>query len=163
MHPEPKRAFQDADVADLPSQDGGTLELHVRASNDAARAAISRVLSLVDEGSVRPEDLDMVEIALAEVFNNVVEHAYADDPDAEFIVEVTLQDPGMHFTIWDHGVPMPAGRLPGGKTADPDREGYEQAEGGYGLFLIRQLAKKLRYERVGDQNKLSFRIPLSPV
>ena len=26
--------------------------------------------------------------------------------------------------------------------------------------MIRQLARKLRYERAGDRNRLSFRIPL---
>ena len=56
---------------------------------------------------------------------------------------------------------MPAQRLPGGAPADETRGGHEQAEGGYGLFMIRQLARKLRYEREGDRNKLSFRMPLT--
>lgn len=131
-----------------------------RSSNDNARAAIDRILALGEEAGGSREALDRLEIALAEVFNNVVEHAYADAPDGEVEVTVDVLPPGLHITIWDDGVPMPAGRLPGGQTADPGLAGHEQPEGGYGLFLIRQLAKKLRYERVGERNRLSFRFAL---
>ena len=94
------------------------------------------------------------------MFNNIVEHAYAGTTDGSIDVTVERQSPGMHFTFWDNGVPMPTGRLPGGNLPDPELAGHEQAEGGYGLRLIRQLARKLRYERVGNKNRLSFRIPL---
>jgi serine/threonine-protein kinase RsbW len=55
---------------------------------------------------------------------------------------------------------MPKGRLPLGNPADVSRPAVEQEEGGYGLFMIRQLARKLRYTRLGDQNEISFRITL---
>jgi serine/threonine-protein kinase RsbW len=74
---------------------------------------------------------------------------------------VDAAPPGLHFTITDDGAAMPTGRLPGGNTADPSREAHEQEEGGYGLHLIREVARKLRYERTETRNRLSFRIPLS--
>jgi len=101
-----------------------------------------------------------LEIALAEVFNNIVEHAYADRDDGQVEITVEMLPPGMHFAIVDTGAPMPAGRLPSGQTADPELSGHEQPEGGYGLHLIRIIAKKLRYKRVGDENHLTFRIAL---
>ena len=129
---------------------------------EGTRSAIDQIVAMVDDMAVRSEDLDALEIALAEVFNNIVEHAYADRDDG--VVEVILEakEPGLHLEIWDDGVPMPAGRLPSGAPADAELGGHLQAEGGYGLFLIRQLARKLRYDRVDGRNRLSFRIVLNP-
>ena len=150
------------DKGSLPSADGGArLELAFQATNDAVRRAIRSIVGQIDPGAVAQEDVDLLEIALAEVFNNVVEHAYQGTGHGHVEVTVEMRDPGMHFTIWDDGEPMPAGRLPGGAPADPALEAFEQAEGGYGLFMIRQLARKLRYERAGGRNRLSFRIKLT--
>jgi serine/threonine-protein kinase RsbW len=132
----------------------------VPATTAGTRAAILRILRLIDPHGIAAEDLHAMEIALAEGLNNIVEHAYADRPDGEIEVHVTAIETGLAFEIWDDGAPMPTGRLPLGKAADPDLPAHEQAEGGYGLLLIRQLARKLRYERLGERNRLSFRIAL---
>lgn len=134
--------------------------LSVPATNEGTRAAIRHIAGLVDRTRVSADDADRLEIVLAEALNNIVEHAFADREDG--IIEITIDaaPPGLHFTITDDGLPMPTGRLPGGNTADPDREAYEQAEGGYGLHLIREVARKLRYERTYTHNRLTFRIPL---
>lgn len=153
---------------DIPRPDGGQADaaesagFAVPATNDGTRAAIQRILALIDDAAFSREDVNLLEIALAEVFNNIVEHAYRDVPGGTMEVFVARRDPGIHVTIWDEGAAMPAGRLPGGAPADPALEAHEQAEGGYGLFMIRQLARKLRYERVGDRNRLSFRVSLTP-
>ncbi|MEM0947805.1 MAG: ATP-binding protein [Pseudomonadota bacterium] len=137
------------------------IEISFEATNPAARRAIRSIIGQVEPGTVSQEDIDVLEIALAEVFNNIVEHAYQDTGRGQVDVAVEMRTPGMHFTIWDDGEPMPAGRLPGGAPADPSLDAHEQAEGGYGLFMIRQLARKLRYERTEGRNRLSFRIKLS--
>lgn len=138
----------------------GALRLFVEASNESVRLTIRRIGDFLTEVAVSEEDRALIEIALAEILNNVVEHAYAETEDGLIEISAALATPGLQFTIWDDGHPMPAGRLPGGDSARPDLAGHEQAEGGYGLYMIRQLARKLRYERVGDRNRLSFRVAL---
>ena len=130
------------------------------ATNVGTRTAVGQIAALAARDGVPGTDINQLEIVLAEVLNNIVEHAYADRDDGTMEIIVDLEAPGMRFEIWDEGQPMPAGRLPRGSQADPDRAGFEQEEGGYGLHLIRHLARKLRYERVGARNRLSFRMAL---
>ena len=156
MPPEQQRAAADGDGADDISM------VTVPGTMDGTRSAIDQIIAMVEDMAVRSEDLHALEIALAEVFNNIVEHAYADRDDGVIEVILEAREPGLHLEIWDDGAPMPAGRLPGGAPADTSLEAHEQAEGGYGLFLIRQLARKLRYERTEGRNRLSFRVVLNP-
>lgn len=136
------------------------LSINAPATNESTRDIIIEVKSLIDQDRVSPDDVMQLEIALAEVFNNIVEHAYADRDDGRIEITIEMLPPGMHFTIVDTGAEMPQGRLPVGHSANPDLSAHEQAEGGYGLHLIRLIAKKLRYNRVGDENQLTFRIAL---
>ena len=164
MHPEPGTAQDTGDgivIRRGKSPEGAMRSaLSVRATNAGTRAAIKQISALVDRTTANPDDIDRMEIALAEVLNNIVEHAYSGRNDG--IIEVTIDSvpPGLHFTISDDGAEMPAGRLPGGNTAKTDLEPHQQAEGGYGLHLIRSVARKLRYERVGNHNQLSFKVVL---
>lgn len=145
---------------DRPDGSEKTLVFTVPATPDGTRAALRRIQQLVERRGVAADDVDAMEIALAEGLNNIVEHAYAGMDGGQVELHVSEIETGLFFEIWDDGVPMPAGRLPLGHAADPDRPAHEQAEGGYGLHLLRQLARKLRYERVGDRNRLSFRMTL---
>ena len=159
MHPEAKvqRTLTGA-VSDLREP----VEFVVPGTAEGSRIAITRILTMIDPAEFALDDIYALEIALAEVLNNIVEHAYQSQENGEIEINVEPIELGLAFTIWDDGEPMPAGRLPLGHAADPERAPHEQAEGGYGLFLIRQLARKLRYHRVGDRNRLSFRIALEP-
>jgi serine/threonine-protein kinase RsbW len=119
-----------------------------------------RASTLFEDAGASEEDLTAIELALAEVLNNVVEHAYEDIGEGEMDLCIDVQPPDVYIRVLDSGIPMPKGRLPLGKAADTSRPAFEQDEGGYGLFMIRQLARKLRYARNGDRNQLSFRITL---
>lgn len=132
----------------------------VAATNEGVRTAVQNASNYISEFNVSVEDVTSVELALAEVLNNVVEHAYEGTTDGEAELRIWIQEPHIYFRILDTGRPMPNGRLPLGNPADVDREDFEQVEGGYGLYMIRQLARKLRYTRFGPYNQLSFRITL---
>lgn len=100
------------------------------------------------------ESRGVVEIVLAEVLNNVVEHAYA-TYSGKIEVWVTRRENYLFIRLVDHGLPMPGEELPGGKLAEPS-ESAELPEGGFGWFLIRTMSDDLTYRRDGDQNILSF-------
>jgi serine/threonine-protein kinase RsbW len=105
------------------------------------------------------DDRGTVELVLAEVLNNVAEHAYAGGSGP---VEVGLcaTPLGLACRIVDRGLAMPGGKLPDGGL--PDVAPPDFPEGGFGWHLIRSLTADLTYARSAGQNRLSFLIPLSP-
>ena len=133
---------------------------YLPASNEGVRAGVMNASQFIADVGASEDDLTAIELALAEVLNNVVEHAYEGTTDGEMELRIAHQDPHVFFRILDSGRPMPNGRLPLGNAADTALEDFQQDEGGYGLFMIRQLARKLRYSREGHYNELSFRITL---
>lgn len=95
-----------------------------------------------------------VEIVLAELLNNVVEHAYADYP-GEIAIEVARAWDGLHCEVVDSGRPMPDGQPP-----DPDLNPPQALpEGGFGWFMIRALSEDLRYTRQNGRNEIRLRVP----
>ena len=95
-----------------------------------------------------------VEIVLAEVLNNVVEHAYA-DYSGQIAVCITPRDGYLFVRVVDDGLPMPGGEAPGGKLSKTTKI-ESLPEGGFGWYLIRSLSQDLTYARDGRQNVLSF-------
>jgi len=150
----------DMDPRIAPDHTDEEVVFRLAATNEGVRIAIGNIRAYIAEFNVSEEDLTSVELSLAEVLNNVVEHAYDGTTDGEVELRIWVQEPHLYFRVLDRGRPMPKGRLPLGSPADVDREDFEQDEGGYGLYMIRQLARKLRYTRFGPYNQLSFRITL---
>jgi serine/threonine-protein kinase RsbW len=100
------------------------------------------------------------ELVLAEVLNNVAEHAYGGGLGP---VAVTLAraPAGISCLIVDQGGMMPGGKLP--DSALPpvtDLEPEDLPEGGFGWHLIRTLTRDLAYLRTGGCNRLSFLLPV---
>lgn len=108
--------------------------------------------SAVDDGTV--------ELVLAEVLNNIVEHAYS---DAAGLITLDLRRARGRLCclLRDEGRPMPAGCLPPGlaPALGPAPAIADLPEGGFGWFLIRSLTRDLHYDREPGCNRLSFSIP----
>ena len=122
----------------------------------AVRHGLARLLRMQPLCDLGEEARGTAEIVLAEVLNNIVEHAYADQP-GEIRVEVRRGTAGIRCQIRDRGRPMPGDMPPLGHLR-PMAEGDDLPEGGFGWFLIRALAQDLTYARDGDENVLSFRL-----
>ncbi len=104
--------------------------------------------------SLSAEDRGTAEIVLAEVLNNVVEHACATG-NGPILLALSLGEGLLQCRVEDEGTPMPGGALPAGRPGDP----AALPEGGFGWHLIRLLCQSLRYERAGGRNLLSFSLP----
>lgn len=99
-----------------------------------------------------------LEIVLAEVLNNIVEHAY-DGQGGDIELAVLPLDQGVMCLVTDKGRPMPAdglpdGRLPEGVLPDAGLDGLP--EGGFGWFMIRALASDIHFARMRGANQLRF-------
>lgn len=123
---------------------------------EALRAAVARFARRMS-----PEDAGALELTLAEVLNNIVEHAYADA--GEGLVELAVCQTGgrLFCRVEDRGRPMP--RLSVMRQPMPPTEvaTFELAEGGWGWALVHTLTEGLSYARQGDRNRLTFEIPLN--
>jgi serine/threonine-protein kinase RsbW len=124
------------------------------------RDSIRDIVTLLEPVDLLEEEAGVFELVLAEVINNVVEHAYREDPNGWIEILAAPGPRGISCRISDEGLPMPGGKPPVGMLHDLDCDTNDLPEGGFGWFLIGDLAKDLRYERRGNRNYLSFRMAI---
>lgn len=135
------------------------LHLVLAADPVSIREGLRKMLALAPLVGLKPDGRGTAELVLAEVLNNVAEHAYANLTSA---VRITLSPvaEGIRCLIVDQGVAMPGGTLPPGRLpGGPGTPLDDLPEGGFGWHLIRTLTQDLAYVRSGADNRLSFTLP----
>jgi serine/threonine-protein kinase RsbW len=132
------------------------------ATPDAVRDALAGLVDALAPLALTPEECGSVELVLAEAMNNVVQHAYPGVADGQMTLEIDLATTGLICRLSDSGMSMPDGRLPPGWGTKAAIRPEMLPEGGFGWFLIRSLARDLRYTRSTMGNLLEFRIAVRP-
>ncbi|MGV6848249.1 MAG: ATP-binding protein [Marinibacterium sp.] len=117
------------------------------------RTALSQIRSEF-AGNLPHNVCGRVEIALAEILNNIVEHAYAGTENGEVMICAWIDRSMLHLEVRDDGAPMPNLAIPRGGLQDLTVARDDLPEGGFGWMLIRTLARDLTYERNGATNIL---------
>ncbi|MEZ5911235.1 MAG: ATP-binding protein [Paracoccaceae bacterium] len=135
---------------------GGQSGLSLTIASDplAVRNALETVRCALQMDDVPDDTRSAAELVLAEVMNNIVEHAYRGG-SGDMDLHLRAAPGGIRCEITDSGAPIPGGLLPDpapGQTYRPD----DLPEGGFGWFLIRTLAQDLQYRREHGRNCLSF-------
>lgn len=130
----------------------------LNASQKSVRKALRAVKAQLDDHGIVPDDLASIELVLAEALNNIVEHAYSGTDEGLIEVALSVDDNELAFRITDRGLPMPNGEPPKGTLAPMTGEISELPEGGFGWFLIHELAHDLAYVRHESSNVFSFRM-----
>lgn len=125
------------------------------------REALGAIAGWLGAEGLGTEDCGRVELVLAEALNNIVEHALAGQPGCGIDVMLARFPHWIDCEVRDGGLPMPSGQLPQGRAPDLPTRVRDLPEGGFGWFLIRELAAELRYTRQGGINHLAFRIGLA--
>lgn len=130
-------------------------------TEDAVRDGLAKAMNCLAPLRLGPDDAGTVEMVLAEVLNNVVEHALAGAQKQSAIeIRGRHSTAGLHLTVIDRGAPMPDGAAPVSKAPVLDVSMHDIPEGGFGWFLIHTLASNVHYARVGASNHLSLRLPV---
>ena len=132
-----------------------------RAEFETVRETLSELDDWLDWLGMRADPRGSAELVLAEVLNNIVEHAYGEGAPGDVELSVGHSQKFLSCRLTDWGRPMPRSELPEGKSAALDVDLAELPEGGFGWFLIRQMVEELHYHRDNDRNVVSFRLPLS--
>ncbi|WP_254870015.1 ATP-binding protein [Celeribacter sp. HF31] len=136
------------------------MRLILPATDAAVRRGLQTIKHGLEPNGLAADEVASLEIVLAEILNNIVEHAYADHPEGLIDIRLSQADDGLHFLISDRGNMMPGGEPPLGLQANLNCDIADLPEGGFGWFLIRELAHELRYAHVDGENKLSFRMAI---
>lgn len=123
----------------------------------AVRQGLVDILALPAFRAMDMAARNSAELALAEVLNNIVEHAYAGTV-GPITVTATAGKGHVMLEIVDKGRALPAERLPVGARPVIDPKA-ELPEGGFGWFLIRSLVENLAYRRQSGRNHMSFCLP----
>ena len=144
-------------VSNLPS-----IGISVQSGQLAVRDALGKLLDGLAPLSLDIEEIGTVELVMAEALNNIVEHAYPDG-DATGSIDITCEheNDGLHLCVIDRGRGMPDGRTPLGARVEVDVALNDMPEGGFGWFLIRDLAKDVTYRRIGSENHLNLRLAVA--
>jgi serine/threonine-protein kinase RsbW len=141
-----------------PNTNNGSLRLIIPASDLSVRCGLQSIRSGIERLQLSDDALSTIELVIAEVLNNIVEHAYKGPAKGMIEVDLMFEDSSIHCTITDDGDPMPNGQLPDGAPRDLTGDLADLPEGGFGWFLIRQLTTNLHYGRQDNRNVLTCRI-----
>ena len=126
----------------------------------AVRRALKASMTGLIHLELNQDDKGVVELVLAEVLNNVVEHAYAHQHNGIMELQIKRNGHQLEVTVLDEGVPLPSDSVPIAPIHDLDVPVDNLPEGGFGWFLIKELTQNLQYTRCGTRNCLTFELPL---
>jgi len=119
--------------------------------------------------------LGRCETVLAEVLNNIAEHGQTrhgqtlhgqtSGPDDWIELHCRRSQDGIHLCVTDHGRALPRHLLSPSDGSSTPLAGLsldDVPEGGFGWFLIRELARDLCCVRTNTGNRLTFTVPRNP-
>ncbi|WP_159440044.1 ATP-binding protein [Phaeovulum vinaykumarii] len=126
------------------------------AVRDALAAAVARFVDQLSR-----EEAGTLELVLAEVMNNIVEHSYGERHEGTITLSIVRDRRGLSCSVSDDGVPLPPICLDEPRLPSTDVAREHLPEGGFGWFLIRDMTRDLGYHRENGRNLLAFRLPLA--
>ena len=129
----------------------------------AVRNALTRTLAALKNLELTLEERGTVELILAEALNNIVEHANAENPNGMIELQITPTKGGLCCKLRDDGKPIPEGKLPVDSSLLRNCDVSDLPEGGFGWFIIQNLAHDLKYIRSNGMNVLFFRIAVGQI
>ena len=123
---------------------------------NAELAEIERVRDFLRQSMhgiiIAEEETIKLELALHEIFVNVVMHAY---PKGEGAVAIRIRCDGVAFyiEIRDRGIPFNPEDIP---PIDLEKKIQLGTRGGLGIYLFKTLMDEYSYRRDGDENVLTI-------
>ena len=138
-----------------PREDAAVSERHTAVPGDAAQlpALLTFLQDFWSELKLPPTEALTFELALEEVFMNVVMHGSHADRAPRVKMSMTLLDGGVMLTVEDDGPPFDPLSLP---APDLTASLETRPVGGLGVFLVRQVMDSVRYERRDTTNRLQM-------
>ncbi|KPA21166.1 Serine-protein kinase RsbW [Shimia sp. SK013] len=139
------------------------IHIELEGTPEEVRAALMKLRERLSEHQVETFNAGTLEVVLAEVLNNVVEHALANHSDGTITLCANYDVNKWCIRVRDNGTPMPDNQIPAGEQPDVDADLLDLPEGGFGWMMVRTLAHDIVYARTAHNwNELTFTIPDTP-
>lgn len=126
------------------------------------REDLTRVRLAVDQlaGECRlaAEVVGDMQVALDEILTNIVDYGYHDGAEHEIRIFLRVVDNVFEATIEDDGMPFNPLSVAAPNTSAPLRE---RRIGGVGVHFVKNLMSEVRYDRIGDRNRLVLKKKLT--
>ncbi|PRY20906.1 serine/threonine-protein kinase RsbW [Aliiruegeria haliotis] len=132
------------------------IEERIDSTAESVRNALKRTTRALAERGACPREIESTEVVLAELMNNVVEHAYLGQPGRSICLRVDILDDSLSCHVVDDGLALPGLAPPPVHRHDFNVDLEDLPEGGFGWTLIQDLTCELGYVRSNGQNHVSF-------
>ena len=95
-----------------------------------------------------------MEVCVVEAVNNMIKHAYGNEPGHDVEVNIALHSDRIVFRLCDRGKVL---ELPDEPELNIDPDDLENLpEGGMGVFIIYEIMDTVTYEQFSDCNELTI-------
>ncbi len=136
------------------------IHIELEGTPKEVRYALETLRERLTERQLEACNAGTLEIVLAEVLNNVVEHALVHQSDGLISLTGNYDANSWFLKVRDNGAPMPEDQIPSGKPPEVDTDLMDLPEGGFGWMMVRTLARDIVYARTDEGwNELTFSIP----
>lgn len=126
--------------------------LSFQSGHFSTRQALLRLMGELESLKLSRATCVNIELVLAEIFNNIVRHAYSIDQVGPIHVCGTYFGNEIYFKVEDFGCEMTDTSNAAAQNPQLPNADDSLPEGGFGWFLIAQLAQRYRYWRESDKN-----------
>ena len=130
-----------------------SLTLRLRNHFDELPALAETVETFLNEQSAGAEAVFAANLALEELFTNIVKYGYDDQGAHEVEIQLEIKDGVLHLAISDDGHPFNPFDQPEPDTSLPAEE---RDIGGLGIHFVRNMLDTCAYERAGDRNVVTL-------
>ncbi len=112
------------------------------------------ILENIETVELKKSDIRKVEIASEEVLVNIINHAYQGQSDKIIKIQVDVNQHVIELKFFDNGPKFnPTEEEISYESGLPLEE---RSLGGLGLIMIHQYMDDIKYERLGDMNRLTL-------
>ncbi len=130
-----------------------SLTLEVKNSRAALPSASEAAEAWLQQYRPNPEAIFFVLLAIEELVTNSIKYGYDDPGEHTIVIVLSAADQSFTMIVTDDGHPFDPLSVP---PPDLSLDIQDRPIGGLGIYLLRELADKITYERRGDRNRLTL-------
>ena len=116
---------------------------------------IESMSDFLNRQSCGPQALYQAQLATEEIGTNIIKYGYDDQLKHTITLRVECLADCFRLRILDDGHPFDARQVP---EPDPEQSLQDRQPGGWGISLVRRLARRMDYERRDGANVLTIEI-----
>ncbi|MGC1460888.1 MAG: ATP-binding protein [Terracidiphilus sp.] len=130
-----------------------SLTLEVKNSRAALAPASRAAEAWLQQCRPSPEAAFFILLAIEELVTNCIKYGYDDSGEHTIVIVLSAADQAFTLTVTDDGHPFDPLSVP---PPDLSLDIQDRPIGGLGIYLLRELADQITYERRGDKNRLTL-------